>query len=61
MTDLLRKFVKPGITVCDPFCGGGSTAVAALKLGAIFIGMDKDDNAIQITKGRINTIAKNKK
>jgi hypothetical protein len=30
------------LVVCDPFCGTGSTGVAATQLGCYFMGMDND-------------------
>jgi hypothetical protein len=39
MTDLMRRFVVPGMVVVDPFLGGGSTAVVALELGATVPGL----------------------
>ena len=53
MEEILRKFVFPGTVVCDPFLGGGSTALAALALGCKFIGSDIDADCIKTTKGRI--------
>jgi site-specific DNA-methyltransferase (adenine-specific) len=56
MMDLMRRFVEPGHTVLDPFLGGGTTAIIALKLGATFIGYDVDHEAIVTTKARIGEI-----
>ena len=39
---LAKGFAYPGQVVCDPFLGGGSTAVAALKRRCDFIGSDID-------------------
>jgi DNA modification methylase len=55
MTNLMRQFVKPGQTVLDPFVGGGSTGLAALDLGARFIGCDVDPNAVEISQLRLDT------
>jgi len=44
---------KEGDTVADFFLGSGTTAVSALKNGRIFIGVDINERAIQITKERI--------
>ena len=38
--DLLGKFAGPGMLVCDPFVGAGTTAVVAHELGCSFIGCD---------------------
>jgi len=56
MRDLMRRFVRPGQVVLDPFLGGGTTAVVALELGATFIGFDTDEQAISTTKARIGGI-----
>ena len=53
MTDLMKRFVLPGHTVCDPFLGGGTTAVVALELGASFLGFDIDPQALLTTRARI--------
>ncbi len=45
MLDLMSRFVKPGDRVLDPFMGAGTTGVAALELGATFVGFDNDVSA----------------
>lgn len=52
MRDLMRRFVKPGDTVLDPFMGAGTTGVVALDLGATFIGLDIDQGAYNETLAR---------
>lgn len=42
MYDLLRLLADPGAMVCDPFVGGGTTAVVAEALGCHFIGAELD-------------------
>jgi 16S rRNA G966 N2-methylase RsmD len=42
MNDLMSRFVNPGDIVLDPFMGAGTTGVAAIKLGASFIGFDNN-------------------
>lgn len=39
--------------VLDPFCGSGTTPVAASLLGRKFIGIDISDDAIELTKKRL--------
>jgi hypothetical protein len=53
MRDLMKRFVRPGHVVVDPFLGGGTTAVVALELGASFVGCDVDEEAINATKARL--------
>lgn len=51
---LVRTFSQPGDVVCDPFLGGGTTAIAALAQGRRFVGCDVDAVAVEITSGRLN-------
>ena len=53
MVDIVERFSIPGQTVLDPFLGGGTTAVVAVKLGRYFIGIDQDPTAIQTTALRL--------
>jgi len=54
---LLERIIKassnPGDIVLDPFCGGGTTLVAAVKLGRKFIGIDESAAAIRVSEERI--------
>jgi len=55
---LVERFSDVGDTVCDPFLGGGTTAVAAVKLGRRFIGIDRDADAIDITRRRLSELVR---
>lgn len=43
----------PGNRILDPFCGSGSTGVAAIKQGKSFIGIDLDCTSLEIAKQRM--------
>lgn len=42
-----------GQVVCDPFMGSGTTGVAAVRAGRMFLGADIDDKAIEKSTARI--------
>jgi DNA modification methylase len=46
-THIIKGLTLEGQTVLDPFCGAGTTAIAALRLKRKFIGIDKDTRAIE--------------
>jgi DNA modification methylase len=50
---LIQLFSEPGDTICDPFCGSGTTAVAAIANGRRFTGCDIDADAVEITRRRL--------
>lgn len=57
--ELMRRLVKicePGGLVVDPFCGSGTTLVAAKLEGYNYIGSDLMEHNIEITKNRLNEI-----
>ena len=53
MSYLIKLVTPPGGLVIDPFCGSGSTGMAAVELGFDFIGMDLDPTYCEITEMRI--------
>jgi site-specific DNA-methyltransferase (adenine-specific) len=53
---MLESSAEPGFVVCDPFCGSGSSAVAAVRLGCDFIGADIDPRAVNIARDRLATL-----
>ncbi len=53
MLELVALFTEPGDLVLDPFCGGGSTGVACLRLGRRFIGIEKDEKYAAIARERL--------
>lgn len=41
MEQILRDYTKPGELICDPFSGGGTTGLAAVKMGRRFLGWEQ--------------------
>lgn len=50
---LLASGAKPGDLVVDPFCGIGSSGVAAKQLGIDFLGIDMSENYLKTAEYRI--------
>jgi site-specific DNA-methyltransferase (adenine-specific) len=51
---IIRKLkLKPGSTILDPYCGSGSTGVAAIREGHKFIGIELNPEYAAIAEGRI--------
>ena len=59
---LLERIVQLVTTkddiVLDPFCGSGTTCVAASRLGRKYIGIDKSPEAVELSKNRIENPVK---
>jgi len=53
MQYLIKIYTPEGGTVLDPFCGSGSTGIAAMLEGRKFLGIDLDPNYIDIAKRRV--------
>lgn len=51
--DLIQCFCPPGGIVLDPFIGSGTTAIAAIKLGRKFIGMEISPEYCKLAEKRI--------
>lgn len=49
----IKLFTMPGDTVLDPFIGSGSTAVAALRLGRHYVGIDISDEYVELSRQRV--------
>jgi ParB/RepB/Spo0J family partition protein len=56
MRDLMKRFVKPGDSVLDPFMGAGTTGAVAIELGCRFIGFDIDVNAYNESLVRLSDL-----
>lgn len=51
--EIVRNFTAEGGTVLDPFVGSGTTAVACLRNGRRFVGVDSSKRYVWIAKARI--------
>jgi 16S rRNA G966 N2-methylase RsmD len=56
MADIVSRLSAPSNTVLDPFCGAGTTGVAALSLGRKFIGVDIDAAHIATSAARLAAV-----
>lgn len=56
MADLVERFTLPGQLVCDPFVGGGTTAVVAARLKRRFVGCDIDQACTERTLARVQEV-----
>lgn len=58
--ELLMRLValctREGDLVLDPFCGSGTTGVAAITLGRKFVGIDLDKSHIELARRRIEAV-----
>lgn len=54
MRYLCRLVGPPGGVILDPFCGSGSTGIAALLEGFEFIGIDENEEYVEIARQRIS-------
>jgi len=50
---LIELFTYKGDLVLDPFCGSGSTCLAALQSGRDFIGVDLDESYVELSRSRV--------
>ncbi len=50
---VINRYSAPGDWVLDPFCGFGTTLVAAQRLGRQAIGVEKDTNRASFAAGRV--------
>ena len=50
----IQLYTFKGEVVLDPFCGSGSTCIAAIKSGRQFLGYDTNKEYVEIANRRIN-------
>ena len=57
LTDIfIKASSNKGDVVLDPFCGTGSTAVSALRLGREIITIDQSSSYLQVALKRIKEL-----
>ncbi len=56
---LIQLYTFEGDVVLDPFCGSGTTCVAALKTGRHYVGFDINEEYISLAKDRISAFLSN--
>jgi adenine-specific DNA methylase len=56
MERIIRLTTNRGDLVLDPFCGAGTTAIAAMKLGRHFVVVDSDPKYVEITKSKLDAM-----
>ncbi len=57
---MIHASAENGFTICDPFLGSASSAIAAIKNNCNFIGCDISEKSINISKNRIENYLDNK-
>lgn len=57
MERIIKLTTRPGDVVFDPFCGAGTTAIAALKLGRKFVVTDVDADYVRMTRAKLAAMA----
>ncbi len=55
---LIQLYSFEGDVVLDPFCGSGTTCVAALKTGRRYIGFDNNGEYVELARNRIGEFLK---
>lgn len=62
---LLERIVlastQEGQCILDPFCGSGTTGVAAVRLQRVFIGIDICEDYLEIAKRRLDKVQRMEK
>ena len=54
LIELIETFTNPGDTILDPTMGCGSTAIACMRTGRNFIGIELDDEYFKSAKDRVD-------
>ena len=54
---LIQLYSFEGDVILDPFCGSGTTCLAALKSKRYYIGYDIEENYVKLARKRISNYA----
>jgi site-specific DNA-methyltransferase (adenine-specific) len=57
----IQLYSFEGNVVLDPFCGSGTTCVAAMNSNRHYLGFDIDEQYVTLAKDRLNRLQKSKK
>jgi DNA modification methylase len=57
LTHFIERSTAPGDLVLDPFCGSGSTGVAAAQLKRAFVGIDMESKWTDLARARLAEVA----
>jgi site-specific DNA-methyltransferase (adenine-specific)/site-specific DNA-methyltransferase (cytosine-N4-specific) len=55
-TWFIKLFTQAGDTVLDPFIGSGTTALAAIQQGRNYVGIDTNEEFVELSRNRISDI-----
>lgn len=55
---IILASTEEGMLVMDPFCGSGTTGVAAKRLGRRFIGLERKEEYLEISRKRLEKTKK---
>jgi site-specific DNA-methyltransferase (adenine-specific) len=53
---VLAASAQPGDLVLDPFCGSGTTGVAAVRAGCRFLGLERDPEYVDLAARRLRAV-----
>ena len=56
----IRLMTTEGNVVVDPFLGSGTTALAAVKLGRQFVGIERNEEYVRLAESRIAALSEEK-
>lgn len=56
-TRVIKLYSDPGEIILDPFLGSGTTAVAAIKQNRRFIGIEKEEKYVKLSKENIKNVS----